>query len=795
MDAELLQLQRLFEAAQQAKASVRLSERNVVELVTKLQDLGLLPPLLHTVTGKEYLTQEQLRYEMELEIKRLGRLSLIDLANTIGVDLFYCEKQAESIISACPNLMLVQGEIISTSYWDAVAEEINESLQETGQVSLAELAARLSVGSDTLTAMLGPRMGNLIQGKLEGGQLYTQVYVARLRAMIRGAVRGLMVPTNLATVWACLQQQLLEVEGNSGCSAIGEGKLFQSSFNGLLKEGAFSGSLRAGGSVWTPAVFEKAQHEGVEAFYSQNSYISYDMLRKLAITQPKQFLQGKYPDGIALETVFMHSSFISMVDAAVEEAIDGGGWLDCVSLVPSSFSLADVARLVSFCPYIQKAGKEAKLITVAETCIVSTSFLKVLLEKLELEVKDLVSLSAEKKSDVRFVPSEATDVTLKGNISQGKSGKRKGGSVASSKSTTSEAGEDDYTVGKGSKGKKRGGKSKSGNQSTVALSNRGGKGNSEKASSREEDTISEDFLATRILELFPELEGAGMGDDGVGTLSKSVAAHLRPSLLSIWETAKQASFSAASEDRRHRADALQKKTDEEYASFQLFAKALDLFHNDHVTLTALHRHLLRTTASELVDVILQTQELERRLENGEISEESLIRRTEPLNGSERLFLAKGFDGALTTKCVKMVEVLEGKAVEEFELALQDVADECGLRLKKLDKKAERALLSTYRKELVSQIESESDPVTLLPKVVALLFTQVYNKALQAPGRTIGSAITHLKKMISEDAYAVLVEYQSATVALLSMLSTSTPGVSPVSSFFLVLDSVLEMFAL
>ena len=58
MDPELLQLQRLFEATQQSKASVRLSERNIVELVTKLQELHLLESnLLHTVSGKEYLTQ------------------------------------------------------------------------------------------------------------------------------------------------------------------------------------------------------------------------------------------------------------------------------------------------------------------------------------------------------------------------------------------------------------------------------------------------------------------------------------------------------------------------------------------------------------------------------------------------------------------------------------------------------------------------------------------------------------------------------------------------------------------
>ena len=108
--------------------------------------------------------QDHLRHEMELEIRRLGRVSLIEAANVIGVDLFYCERQAESIVAAHTDLMLVQGEVISTGYWDVVAEEINESLQEASQVSLADLAARLNVGSELLTTMLEPRMGNLVRG-------------------------------------------------------------------------------------------------------------------------------------------------------------------------------------------------------------------------------------------------------------------------------------------------------------------------------------------------------------------------------------------------------------------------------------------------------------------------------------------------------------------------------------------------------------------------------------------------------------------------------------------------------
>lgn len=57
MDDELLELQRQFEFAQQAKSSIRLSERNVVELVQKLHELRIIDfELLHTVSGKEYIT-------------------------------------------------------------------------------------------------------------------------------------------------------------------------------------------------------------------------------------------------------------------------------------------------------------------------------------------------------------------------------------------------------------------------------------------------------------------------------------------------------------------------------------------------------------------------------------------------------------------------------------------------------------------------------------------------------------------------------------------------------------------
>lgn len=103
-----------------------------------------------------------MRHEIAGEVKKLGRVSLIDLADTTGVDLYHVEKQAQYVVSEDPGLMLIQGEIISQSYWDSVAEEINERLQECSQIALAELAAQLHVGSELVASVLEPRLGTMV---------------------------------------------------------------------------------------------------------------------------------------------------------------------------------------------------------------------------------------------------------------------------------------------------------------------------------------------------------------------------------------------------------------------------------------------------------------------------------------------------------------------------------------------------------------------------------------------------------------------------------------------------------
>ena len=57
----------------------RLNERNVVELINKLQKLGMLSDgLLHTLDGREYLTTEHLQQQiLEAVEESGGRIALV----------------------------------------------------------------------------------------------------------------------------------------------------------------------------------------------------------------------------------------------------------------------------------------------------------------------------------------------------------------------------------------------------------------------------------------------------------------------------------------------------------------------------------------------------------------------------------------------------------------------------------------------------------------------------------------------------------------------------------------------
>ncbi|KAG6433469.1 hypothetical protein SASPL_105083 [Salvia splendens] len=811
MDEELLELQRQFEFAQQAKSSIRLSERNVVELVQKLQQLEIIDfELLHTSSGKEYITQEQLRSEIVSEINKRGRVSLIDLADTIGVDLYHVEKQSQHVVSNDSSLVLINGEIVSSSYWDTVSEEINERLQECSQISLAEIAAQLQVGSELIVSVLEPRIGTLIKGRLEGGQLYTPAYVARVNAMVCGAARGIAVPMNMSAWWSSLQVLLQDMDGFSGVAV--ESSFFQSLFNNLVKGGEILGSLRAG-VHWTPSVlidqfvyihwlssyilvylaymssicqvFAMAQKKCVESFFSQNSFISYETLHKLGIPQPIQYLQSRYPEGKALDTVFVHGSLIEMLDNSVDDAVECGSWIVSLTILPTSFTPQDASKVLSFCPTVQRALKSGKAHVLGESYILSDTFVKHLFDSIQKEMENisLSGHSAVVSSDTSHDnSSNLADQDEYGNQSGiGKSAPEKGSKKKKGKSAVNVKGgsaESGMELQESTKKKQKKGKVNPGAQ--VSDPKSGAKKDTERLD--QPSFLSEKSLIQKIMSMIPDLEEQGLDDPE--TVLAPLAQHLRPMLLNSWMERRKAAFTENAQQMKQLLDDLQRKLDEAFLNIQLYEKALDLFEDDPqnavrsllILMVLLHKHLLRTAATPIVDTLLVHLDKHCKLKNGFQLEGSQISEPVAMSSADRISLAKGLPGSLSVKAIELVETLEGKLVEAFISTARELIEESGLISKKLDKKLERTLLHSYRKDLSSQVAAESDPVSLLAKVVSLLYVQIHGKALQAPGRAISVAVARLKDKLDDSAFKTLQDYQRAAVTLLSLMSSATGNV-------------------
>ncbi|EMS46103.1 hypothetical protein TRIUR3_17286 [Triticum urartu] len=214
-------------------------------------------------------------------------------------------------------------------------------------------------------------------------------------------------------------------------------------------------------------------------------------------------------------------------------------------------------------------------------------------------------------------------------------------------------------------------------------------------------------------------------------------------------------------------DNLQKQLDESVLDMQLYGKALDVFEDDPAT-----------------------SDKDNKLKNGmefEGSEEQHVQ----LSTTERTFLAKDLPGQLSSKAQALVEALEGKLFltfsrnpqqrfDSFMDALRDTAEESRLLFKKLDERLERSMLHSHHKltfyelkDLIAQVSSETDPVSFLPKVAALLFLQAYNKALQAPGSAVGAVITLLKDKLPAATFKVLTECHATTMKLLALQDAAT----------------------
>ena len=128
-----------FQKAQLSSTLQKLSERNCVEIITKLIESKLLD-VIFTNDGKEYVTPQHLGKEIKDELYiHGGRISLVDLAQVLNVNLSQVSKVAAEIEKHSKGLKIILGQLIDRTYMNKIAEEINDQLMQHGSINVAEL--------------------------------------------------------------------------------------------------------------------------------------------------------------------------------------------------------------------------------------------------------------------------------------------------------------------------------------------------------------------------------------------------------------------------------------------------------------------------------------------------------------------------------------------------------------------------------------------------------------------------------------------------------------------------------
>ncbi|GAB4816872.1 hypothetical protein N2152v2_003918 [Parachlorella kessleri] len=799
MDVSLDDLLSGLQAVQQKKSTAKLSERNVVELVNKLKQLGLLgDDLLHTTNGKEYITREQVAREVKQAVVEAGgRIPLVDLPGLLGLDLVHCERAAEQLTSeggakanaaaatgdrtrsrsSSSGVFQAQGELFMPLYFDGLAAEVDEGLQETGVVALGEVARRYGLAADLLAAQLEARVGSLIHGKLEGGVIYTPAYLARIKAQLRGALRGALAPVTMQTL-----VKELSLEGLGPLHA-----LLPSLIDQLLAEGSIAGKLTGGATSWVPALFVKSQQDAVKRFFQQNGYIGYDTVSKYGIAAPRQFLPQHFPDGIALDSAFVAPSVVDQVEACAEEALQAGSWCDVQPVLPSILSTSDAAALLGRClPRLQQpaGGGAGQARILSGTVIMAPSFLDSIREVLLEEARQA-----------------AEDAHRKQQGGAGQQGAPQGGEAAKGPSTQKPGGaaesddDDDWSTGKG-KGKK--GKAKKGGKALPAKS-AGKQGKAGKPQQAQQDDtpaaasiLTVGALAQRITSLHPDVEGAGAD----GELASDLATELRPAVVAEYERALHAIFTAGAERRRRLREAAGAALDVAHQRLQLYAHGAQLFVDDESTSATLDRHLLRSAAADCMDALLRYLAADLALDEGQEAQQQQGEAggQGPLSPGDRATIVKQLGPDVKPAASAALEKLGGSSLEAFVSEFDAAAEAAGLRLRKLDKKAERSRVAEQQRAWQAQLAAEGDPSAALLLLVPCLLAKHEGRVVSLPGRALGAAVERLKPSLPEHSYTLLSDFHSAVVEQLKVQGQEQEGSRGSEQLQLLMEAAKQLAA-
>uniref|UniRef100_A0A336LPR7 E3 UFM1-protein ligase 1 homolog n=1 Tax=Culicoides sonorensis TaxID=179676 RepID=A0A336LPR7_CULSO len=719
----------------QLAAKAKLSERNCVEVVTLLIEKGLID-VIFTNDGKEYLTNDQLEKEINDELYVSGgRINLVDLSRNLNVDLQRVTTAAERVVEENASIRMILGQLIDESYIQRIATEINEKLAQMGELNVADITVSYDLPSDFLMReVLEKYLGTLIFGKQDISNpriFFTQSYVQRCKAKIRGALSGITVPTPVSAI-------------------LSQAGLKERIFFTLIREVHVQGSLtsRSVDAQYIPHIYTKMQSDWVKSFYKQNGYLELS-LSGLGVSDPKTFIQSqltgeKYKQ---LNSVIVDQRTIDQVSSSLEECISTSSYLDISTIVPQTFTEKDFDQLISLCltPTMRKAT------LLFGSTIITLKYLDDLIKPCHEVVKEKAKEAVDSGRYQQYIMEkqlsqvknqEKDDIT--DNVKMDKREERRKKAAGGAQGGGAQGRETKTKSTKKHNRNQRKQESDSEDENDIQVSNK----------KKKDPTFN--LINTNDIKkvIVKPLEEEGLED-----LAGEIAAHFFPQLsktaLNLTHELFESTQQNKTQNRRHTHAALQDKLNTLINDIRLYEKGLKLFSADFQP--QLIKYLLKSLGTDICN------ELATYIAN----ESNLATNGNPLTPEQRLKISQECEKEYKSSLQTLIKSLQGTSIDEFLTAAETCLQACSMILKKVDKKKDRTLILCHKHELLEQLSNATDPALVLHLTVLIIFTIATGNILHASGRHVSAIMSFLQTHISSEQSKVLMEYHDLVLKMLS----------------------------
>ncbi|XP_074224706.1 E3 UFM1-protein ligase 1 isoform X2 [Camelus bactrianus] len=679
---------------------------------------------------------------------RGGRVNIVDLQQVINVDLTHIENRIGDIVKSEKHVQLVLGQLIDENYLDHLAEEVNDKLQESGQVTISDLCKTYDLPGNFLTQALTHRLGRIINGHIDldnRGVIFTEAFVARHKARIRGLFSAITRPTAV----------------NSLISKYGfQEQLLYSVLEELVNSGRLRGTVVGGRqdkAVFVPDIYSRTQSTWVDSFFRQNGYLEFDALSRLGIPDAVSYIKKRYKTTqlLFLKAACVGQGLVDQVEASVEEAISSGTWVDIAPLLPSSLSVEDAAILLQ---HVMRAlSKQASAVVFSDTIVVSEKYLNDCMELFS----ELMHQKAEKEMKTNPVHLITEEDLKQVSILE---------SINTNKKDKKDERRRKATEGSGSV---RGGGGGNAREYKIKKTKKKGK--------KEDDSDDESshtvkrkpeitFMFQDEIEDFLRKHLQDAPDEFMPELAEYLIKPLNKTYLEVVRSVFMSSTSASGSGRKRTIKDLQEEVSNLYNNIRLFEKGMKFFTDD--TQAALTRHLLKTVCTDITNLIFNF-----------LASDLMMAVDDPatITSEVRKKILSKLSEETKVALTKLHSSLNEKSIEDFLSCLDSAAEACDIMVKRGDKKRERQILFQHRQALAEQLKVTEDPALILHLTSVLLFQFSTHSMLHAPGRCVPQIIAFLSSKIPEDQHTLLVKYQGLVVKhLVSQSKKTGQGEDPLS---------------